>query len=173
MLIWYKTFSWRERCPFDKLALMVSSSAWRTKNFSPMVWENWRYVRFSTVNHNIWRCLLFRTLFNLKFSLAVKNCRSSISSAELIEISRLETSLIFCGFNETFQIAYCSNIAVQHDHYCLRQAAAEEYQKYRKPDDLEIAHINRAWYQRSNFKCIAENKPFGNNSFLRDDFKNL
>lgn len=69
------------------------------------------------------------------------------------------------------KIAFCSNIAVKHDHQCLRPAQAEQYQKYRNPNELEYAHIDRSWYHRSNFKCIAEKKTYGSNHFLKPEFQ--
>lgn len=69
------------------------------------------------------------------------------------------------------KIAFCSNIAVKHDHQCLRPAQAEQYQKYRNPNELEYAHIDRSWYHRSNFKCISEKKTYGSNHFLKPEFQ--
>jgi len=89
------------------------------------------------------------------------------------EFQRVAHKEFFADGLGELKIAFCSNISVDHEHSCLRSSAAEEYQKYRKPDEDEIAHINRAWFHRSNFKCIAEKKPYGANYFLRDELKDL
>ena len=71
------------------------------------------------------------------------------------------------------KVAFCSNISVNHDHQCLRPAQAEEYDKFRKPDEKELGHIDRTWFTRSNFKCISEKKAYGENHYLKSEFNSI